>query len=88
MDVYSITDKGKFTLSGSGKGNLVMRKEGELHNYDFWILYKLRSDGPTDYQELLEQVTFQGETPSSVNPYLRRALRRLFEAGLIDRMER
>lgn len=89
MDTYFITDKGKaYFKEGLDSGRY---SRGSYSNYqDYIILGTLEGlNGSATFEEM-KDFTWGKFTDSQVfsDPAARTTLRRLYEAGLIDRMER
>lgn len=92
MDIYTITPKGSQHRSQMGHMSTFdfIRLPEERKYQDYFLLGSLEEFGPTNYDELVE-ILVEPREPDPIWPTeadLRQTLRRLFEAGLIDRMER
>lgn len=92
MDVYSITPRGAQHRKQMGNMPIFdfVRLPPERKHQDYFLLGSLEEFGPTDYDELVD-ILVEPREPDPVWPTeadLRQTLRRLFEAGLIDRMDR
>lgn len=92
MDVYSITSRGSQHRSQMVHmpASEFFRLPKERKYQDFFLLRSLEEYGPTDYDDLVEILVDprEPETGWRTEADLRQTLRRLFEAGLVDRLER
>lgn len=84
MDVYSITEKGADWY----RHYSVLSPERDLQGFQDTLILGLVIGGTISYEELVNWLVGPETSLFPTKGELRQSLRRVFEAGLIDRLER